>query len=238
MKQKLSNLGFSKPMVYALVIFVFGVGSLLGTRYMFAASTSDFSQVINAGTLTTDIRDASRVTVASPSVSMSAKTFSFDCQSGGSASTGTFGTNTQRVYIDNPDAADNGWNLAIAATSGVTSLWQNGGSTANFDFNDAGGSGCTDGADADTKGGQLTINPAVGSITTDYSGSSTTGISLGSSGSFVQSTTDSITIVTATNTSADIWRGYITGVSMSQTIPAEQAADTYTINLTLTVTSS
>jgi hypothetical protein len=238
MKQKWMQLVLLKPISHFALVLALIVATVAGGNYVFAASTSDFSQVISAGTLTTDIRDASRVTVASPSVTMSAKTFSFDCQSGGSASTGTFGTNTERVYIDNPDAADNGWTLAIAATGGATSLWQNAGTTANFDFNDAGGSGCTDGADADTKGGQLTINAAAGSTTTDYSGSSTTGITLGASTAFVQSSVDSITIVTAANTSADIWRGYITGVSMSQTIPAEQAADTYTINLTLTVTAS
>src|SRR6476620_10907082 len=94
--------------------------SFSGANYVFGASTSDFSQTINAGTLTTDIRDASRVSVTSPSVSMSAKTFSFNCPSGGSASTGTFGSSTQRIYVDNPNAANNGWTLTLAATSGAT----------------------------------------------------------------------------------------------------------------------
>ncbi len=72
--------------------------SLAGGGIASAATGTDFSQVINTGTLATDILDASRVSVASPTVAMSAKTFSFACQSGGSASTGTFGTNTQCVY--------------------------------------------------------------------------------------------------------------------------------------------
>lgn len=55
----------------------------------FAASNSTFNQTVNTGTLATDIMNASRVSVGSPSIAMSAKSFSFDCQAGGSASTGT-----------------------------------------------------------------------------------------------------------------------------------------------------
>ncbi len=233
--QKLIRKGsFSGLFVIMLIISVIlGVGT-----YVLASSTSEFSQVINPGTLTTDIRSDSSTSVGSPAVTMGAKTFSFDCQSGGSASTGTFGTASERIYVDNPDAADGGWTLTLAAAA-TTTTW---GSGSNyFDFNDAGGSGCTDtsgSTDPDSYGGQMTVNPATGAITTDYSGSDTTGISLGSSSAYVQGTTDTITLVTASSASADIWRGYFTGISMSQTIPAEQAADTYTIDLTLSVTAS
>lgn len=206
-----------------------------------SAATSDdttLSQTINAGALATEIRDENRATVASPSVAMSAITFSFTCQSGGGASTGTLGTNTQRLYVDNPDAADNGWTLAIAATSGATTLWQNTGSTQNFDFNDAGGAGCTDGADADTRPGQLTVNPTAGTLTADCGSCTTANITKGSSTAYVQATTDSITLLTAASTSDDIGRWYFTGVGLSQTIPAEQAATTYTLGQTITVTAS
>jgi hypothetical protein len=202
-----------------------------------ASPTSQFSQVINAGTLSTDIRDASRVSVGSPSVSMTTKTSGFDCYSGGTASTGTLGTNTERLYVDNPDAADNGWTLTVAASS-TTALWSNTGATATFDFNDAGGSGCTDGGDADTKGGQMTVDASVGTLTADCLVCTTTNVTKGSSAAFLQGTTDSVTLLTAAGSSDDVWRGYLTGASISQTIPAEQAADTYTINLTLTVTAS
>lgn len=204
----------------------------------FAANTSDFSQEITAGTLAADIKDASRVTVASPSVSLSSKSFSFDCQAGGSASTGTFGTNTQRIYVSNGDAADSGWTLTLAATSGATSRLANGGATSHIDFNDPGGSGCTDGGDADSTAGQMTIDPSVGTLTADCATCVTTNVTKGSSTAFNQGTTDSITVLNAANTSDDIWRGYLTGASVSQTIPAETPADTYTINLTLTATAS
>ena len=206
---------------------------------VFAASNSTFNQTINSGTLTTDIMDASRVTVASPSVSMTAKNFSFDCQAGGSASTGTFGSNTQRIYVSNGDAADNGWTLTIGATSGATARWQSGASQF-IDFNDPTGStaGCTDGGDADSTPGQMTLDPSAGTLTADCGSCATTNVSKGSSASFNQGTTDSVTILNAAASSDDIWRGYLTGAGVSQTIPAETPANSYTIDLTLTATAS
>src|SRR5688572_23548590 len=103
----------SNKKILALFAFAF---VMLAVPVAFAANTTDVTQTINAGTLSTDIMDASRVTVGSPSFAMSAKTFSFDCQAGGSASTGTLGSNTQRVYVSNPDGADSGWTLTMAAT--------------------------------------------------------------------------------------------------------------------------
>jgi hypothetical protein len=205
-----------------------------------AANTPTLNQTINAGTLTTDILDGSRVPVASPAVAFSAKTFSFDCQFGGSASTGLLGTASQRVYTINPDAADNGWTLTIAATSGATTLWQNGGSTQNYDFNDptGGNPGCTDGGDTDSRPGQLTIDPSVSTINLDCATCVATNVTKGSSTAFNQGTTDSVTLLNAAAASDDIWRGYLTGVGLSQTIPAEQPADSYSVNMTVTVTAN
>ena len=211
---------------------------LLFSSAAFAAGNSTFTQTINVGTLATDIKDASRVTVASPGVTMTSKTFSFDCYTGGTASTGTFGTNTQRIYVTNPGAANNGWTLTLAATSGATTLWQNGGSTQNYDFNDPTSSGCTDSGDADTKGGQLTVDPSVGTLTADCGSCVTTNVSKGSSATFEQGDNgDSVTILSAAAGSDDYWRGYLTDATLSQTIPAEQPVDTYTINMTLTSTA-
>lgn len=217
-------------------VAIFTIIGMLGS-VAFAANNSTFNQTINTGTLAADIKDSSRVTVASPSVSFSTKTFSFDCQSGGSASTGTLGSNTQRVYVTNPGGANNGWTLTIAPTSGATTLWQNGGSTENYDFNDAGGSGCTDGADGDTKGGQLTIDANAGTLNTDCGSCVATNVSKGSGTSFVQGTTDSVTLLSASAASDDYWRGYLVDAGMSQTIPGEQPVDSYSINMTLTSTA-
>jgi hypothetical protein len=224
------------PRVLALALAIVSMPAVA-----FAASNSNFTQTINTGTLTTDILDASRNSVASPAVAMSAKSFSFSCYSGGTASTGTFGTNTERIYVSNGDAADNGFTLTVAATSGASATWANTGATQKFDFNDSSGApaGCSDGADAggDTFAGQMTINPAAGSLTTDCVSCSLTGVSLGSSAAFNQGTVDNITLINAGSTSNDIWRGYLANASISQTVPAEQTPDSYTLNLTLTATA-
>lgn len=222
-----------KTKVLSICLIVTGVA--LFSSVAFAASDSDFSQEINIGTLDADIKDDSRVTVASPSVDMTTAGFSFDCQSVGTASTGIFGTDTERIYVSNGDAADGGWNLTIAATGGDTDSWDNGGATESFDFNDAAGSGCTDDTDTDSLAGQMTLDPSVGTLATDcVSGCTTTGVTKGASDAFDEGITDDITILSAAAGSDDVWRGYITGVDVEQTIPAEQPADTYTIDLTLT----
>lgn len=204
-----------------------------GGGVVYAANNTDVTQTINAGTLTADIRDASRVPVASPTFAMSATTFSFSCQS----STGTIGSSTQRLYVDNPDTADSGWTLSVAATDGATGLWENSGVTNTFDYNDPTAAGCTDSADTDTKAGQLTINPSVGTLTADCTSCATTNITKGSSSAYNQGTVDSITLLNAAAGSDDIGRWYLTGVSASQTIPADQPVDNYSINLTITVTA-
>jgi len=221
--------------VVATTLFIFSLSIAVS-----AANTPTLNQTISAGTLATDILNGSRVPVGSPSAAMSAKTFSFDCQYGGSASTGTLGTATERVYVINPNAAVNGWTLTIAATSGVSARWANGGATQHMDFNDPNGAnpGCSDGADAtDTTAGQLTLDPSVSTLTTDCLTCVDTNVTKGSSSGFNQGTTDSVTLLNAAAASDDIWRGYLTGVGMSQTIPAEQPADSYSINLTLTATA-
>ncbi len=203
-----------------------------------AASTPDLTQSITAGTISTDILDGSRVPVGSPTFALGSKTFSFNCQSGGSASTGLLASASQRMYVINPDGADNGWTLAVAATSGITSVWENAGATQTYDFNDPGGSGCTDGGDADTRGGQLTIDPSVSTLTTDCVSCTATSVTKGTSTAFNQGTTDSVTLLNAGSGSDDVWRGYLTDIGLSQSIPAEQSVDSYDINFTVTVTAS
>lgn len=226
---------FVRGSVNALLIAVLAIG--LGVVPAQASSTPNLTQTINAGSLSTDIMDSTHTPVGSPAFAFSAVGFSFNCQSGGSAATGTLGSDSQRIYVTNGSAANNGWTLAIAATSGATTTWSDGGSNT-YDFNDGTTSGCGDGADADTKAGQLTLNPTAGTITTDCTSCNTTGITAGSQTSFAQGTTDSITLITAGATSSDIGRWYMTGVTGSQTIPAEQPSASYTLNMTLTVTAS
>jgi hypothetical protein len=186
-----------------------------------AASNTSLQQVISAGTLSTDVLNASQAPVSSPSVSLTSLNVSTACQT----STGTYGTNSQRLYIDNPGAANNGWVLSVAATAGSTALWSDGASHS-YDFNSPTGSGCTN--------GQLSVDPSV-STATAQSPSTLTGVSLGTASAFNQGSVDSIQLVNAGAGSDDIWRGYLTGISISQKIPPSTPAGSYTIDLTQTV---
>lgn len=217
----------------ALMLVVFSAG--ISSTALFAAATSNFQFTINPGTLTVDIVDGSYAVVSSPSVVFSPTTFSFACQTPGV--TGIFGTATQQMYIKNPDAADSGWAVSLAA-SAPTAFWDSTGT--DVDFNDPTTSGCTDGADVDTLKGQLTVNASVGTLAAGACATcATTNITKGSSNAFNQGTTDSITLLTAASNSDDIGDWTLQGVSLSQTIPAETAAASdYDINMTLSVVAS
>jgi hypothetical protein len=156
---------------------------------------------------------------------MSAANFSFNCQT----VTGTLGSNAQRLYVINPSATSTSWSLSIGATGGATTKWQNGGASKNYAFNDATGSGCTN--------GQLTINPSVATATADCASSGCTSATVTKGGSTAMTGATGATLLSGDAT-AGVWRGYLTGISLSQKIPAEQAADNYTINMTLTITGS
>ena len=181
----------------------------------------------SAGTLTVDIVDVDGNPVASPSMAMGAVTFSFNYQT----ANGTFGVSTEKIRVENTTANPQ-WSLTIAANGGSTAFWDSAGT--DYDFNDP-TADAGDGGDADSLGGQMTIGASGGTLGGTCSA---TDITKGSSASFSEGATDSITLLTA-GASADTgcyWD--FTGVSVSQTIPAEQpAASDYSINMTLTVTA-
>jgi hypothetical protein len=216
----------------SLVGFIF-LFALSGASLALAASTSNFQQTITAGTLSVDIVDGSFDTVASPAVALSSTGFSFSCQT----TTGTFGTGTQQIYMQNPDAADSGFTVSLAASS-PTSVWDSAGT--DFDFNDPTSSGCGDGADTDTLSGQMTIDPSGATLAAGNCAScDTTGVTLGSSTAFSEGATDSITLVTAAAGADDIGDWTVQGIDVSQTIPAEQPAATdYDIDMTLSIVAS
>ncbi len=207
----------SKSVQLSVALFALVVVALAGAPAAHAAltATSQLSQQITAGVLSTSIRDGSNVVVASPSFSMGSVAVSTATQT----ATGTWGSSTQRIAVDNPGGANNGWTLTLAATSGGSATWTSGGNSYAFNGN------------ATT--GQLTINPAAATLTA-VTGTST-GITKGTSSAFTGATP--ITLLTAASGSDDIWNGYITGVGVSQAIPASQPAGTYTFDLTQTVTA-
>lgn len=219
-------------------VFAIGIAGVLGLAgYVWAASTSEFQQVISAGTLAVDIVDGSYSSVASPAVALSTTTFSFAC----STSTGTFGaTTTEQIYVSNPDGADDGWTLTLAA-SDPTDVWDSAGT--DFDFNEGGGNCADDGATTDAGddlGGRMTVDPSGATLSVgSCSGCVVTNVSKGSEDYFDEGTTDSITLLTAAAGSDDIGDWRLNGVGVTQTIPAEQpAASDYTLSMVLTVTAS
>lgn len=196
------------------------VGSAGMTAYAATTANSTLSQVINdtpvgGGTLSTDIRDAGHATVANPTFNMGAVNKSAVAQ----AATGTFGTDSQRIVVDNPDAADNGWTLTLNATTPGSGQWSDG--SHSYPYNGT------------TTTGQLTVNPAAGNLT--VATGAATGVSLGAQAAFTGSAP--ITILSANAASDDIWGGYVTGIGLSQVIPANQEAGTYTLPMTQTVTA-
>lgn len=219
----------------ALVISLILTVSFGASGIALAADTSNFQITINAGTLAIDIVDAGFVTVASPTVVFGALTFSFTCQTPGAS--GTFGTATEQIYVTNPDAADNGWTASMAA-SATTDTWASAGT--DFDFNDPTTGGCTDGADADAFGGQMTVDPSGGTLAAGACASCTTAnLTLGGSSAFSEGATDSITLITAAAAADDIGDYTLQDVAITQTIPAEQpAAADYNIDMVLSVVAS
>lgn len=227
---RLTQFLFWKLNLKAATLGVVGFFVLGSAGVVLASSTSNFQQTINPGTLAIDIVDGSYVAVGSPSVAMDVATFSFSCQT----VTGSFGTSSQNIYVKNPDAADGGWTASLAGQA-TTNVWDSAGT--DYDFNDASGTGCTDGVDADSIGGQLTIDPSAGTLATGQCiGCTTTNVTKGSSTAYVEGTTNSVTVLTGAAASSDIGDWKLTGVSVSQKIPAEQpAASDYDINLVLSI---
>ena len=125
------------------------------------------------------------------------------------------------------------------AAQATTNIWDSAGT--DYDFNDPTGSGCTDGADAgDSVGGQMTVDPSGATLVVGQCASCvTTNVTKGSSSSFVEGTTNTITILTGATASDDIGDWKLTEVSISQKIPAEQpAASDYDINMVLSIAAS
>lgn len=180
-------------------------------------------------TLGVDIVDNNGDPVASPSMALNAVNLSFAFQTSNS----TFSSSTEKVRVSN-SSVNPQWTLTIAADSGATALWTSG--TNDYDFNDS-TAGAADGGDTDNFGGQLSIDPSTGTITPE-GGCSSTGITKGSSASYVEGVTDSITLLTAGGTADTGCYWDFTGIDIDQTIPAQQATGNYSLDMTLTITAN
>lgn len=179
------------------------------------------------GQLSVDIVDGSGSSVASPSVSMNPVPASMVFQ----VATGTLGVSTEKIRVENGTASPT-WTMTIAANS-ATAFWD--GVSSDYDFNDP-TAGAGDGGDADSLGGQMTVDPSVATVT-PQSGCSTTGLTLGGSASFSQGVTDAITLLSAGSGAGTSCYWDVTGIDISQTIPASQQTGSYSIDLVIDVTA-
>lgn len=192
-------------------------------------STETSFTTISAGTLSVDIVDSGGSTVTSPSVDMDSVEFSFSDQT----ATGTFATSDEKIRVDNGTGTDT-WTLSLAADGGATDFWD--GASSDYDYNDS-TANAGDGGDTDSLGGEMTVDPS-GITITPEGGCTTTNISAGSSDAFDEGTTDSITLASAASGADTSCYWDITGVDISQTIPAEQPVDNYSIDMTLSIVAS
>lgn len=226
MKTKTKNLILTVKNGKSLFAFATIITTLsLGIAPVLASDTTQMSQSIT-GALDIAIVDGSGNAVASPNIAFSAKAFSMTFQS----STAVLGSASEKLRTTNPSGATDTWTLSIAATNGATAVWTNG--TSNYDFNDATAS-AGDGADTDSVGGQMTIDPSAGTIA-GVGGTSVANVSKGSSFGFSEGTKNSIDLVTASAGSQKPGQWDFTGAEISQTIPGGQATGSYSIDMTLT----
>ncbi|MFH0820501.1 MAG: hypothetical protein V1908_01880 [Candidatus Peregrinibacteria bacterium] len=202
--------------------------ALMQAGVVLASSNARFSQTISDGVQSVDVVNTTGTPVGSPAVSFNSLAFSFDSQT----ATGTLGAVDQKIRVFNP-TGDTTWNVSLAATSGATATWSNGG-TDRYDYNDANADG-TDSADTDSVGGRLTVNPSAATLAGVGTSCTTSNVTLGSSANFQEGSVASVTLLTGAAGSPRYCRWDLTGVSLSQVLPASQPAGTYSIDFTLTI---
>ena len=174
--------------------------------------------------LAVDIVDGAGDPVANPSAGFAPVNTSFACQTAAA----TLGTASQRVRVTNTTGSGD-WTLTLEPTDGTSAEWSNG--TDSYAFNDPAGAppGC--------ESGQLAVDPSGGSVTPQGS-CGTAGLSLGS-GSAFSSTEQVMALLTASGSQTGC-EFDITGIELTQQIPAEVPASQspYSIDMTLTITAN
>lgn len=225
-----------KKTVFLSTTIVFLLGIMI--QIASAQKTVTFTATINPGALLTDVRNEFGQSVVNPNLDLGRVINSMKCRHGNSAISGVFGDNAERIYVDNPKAAFDGWTLTIAPKYGDATRW----SSENdeyFDFNDAGfsGNGCTDG-DNDGYGGLLSIDPSDARLASDCLNCSTKDIILGSNSSKSFAEADNITLLRANDQSDTVGSWYLTGIKINQTIPSAQDGGSYSLEMILTATAS
>lgn len=194
--------------------YVYGVTND-GVNSAVSAVSTGMITIQSAGSLGVDIVNSSGTPVASPIVSFAAKTFDWSAQQ----STGTLGISAEKIRVSNTTGAPT-WTLSIAATDGRNATWVSGGNS--YDFNGT------------SAVGRLQVDGSVATIT-PQGGCTNTGLTQGSATWFAKSSQDSITILSAGGSAQVGCYWDITGVGLTQDIPAMQVTGDYSLSLILTI---
>lgn len=204
-------------------------GSSYGSSYCFRVVNSDgntqplsgytnYPEIRITGDLSMSFVNASGTPIGTPSVPFSGLTAMGSCQT----STGTLGTNTERLRLTDNRGTGN-WTISIAATGGAGAKWNSG--THQYSFNDSAGSpsGCAN--------GQLSMDfGAIGAA--PKSGCTATGLAPGSNGAFTGGTS----MIIGSGTNADRFCYWdITSIGLSQRVPMNTQPGAYSLNMTITV---
>lgn len=208
----------------AIVVCLFGVPA---TAYAANTINIQLTQTILSGVLSTGFQagtTAGAASVINPSFNMGAITTSNTEQT----SHGSLSDNSKLLYVDNPGAAAN-WSLTVGLTSTNAGWYKSSDSTKTRVYY----------ANGTNAQGNLSINPAVASVT-DLNGTSRAGTSMAlGTQAKLSSGNNAITIMSASgNATPGLWRGGIAGVALSQIVPPRTPAGTYSLDLTTTLTQT
>lgn len=203
-----------------------------------AQKSVTFSATINPGVLITDIRDKFGLSIPNPNVDLGKVINSRSCRYGNDALSAAFGTEIQRIYVDNPKAALDGWSLTMAPVIKPQSTGWHGQKGEFLDYDDYGhdGLGCSD-SDGDGAGGLLSVDSSKAQLRTDCQTCTPSNMFIGS-GSQTFSDSSSLTLIKANSQSDYVGSWYVTGIKINQTVPALQPGDEYSIQFSLTVTAT
>jgi len=236
--------------ILGLLCISFGTISTI----VLANSNPDFKLTVTPGTLGVDI-----VNVNSNYHSISDPIFIFnpiqastECKSGANSAGMVLGSDFHdlklesyggNIYISNPDAADDGFTVSIAATDGDRSTWYDsvGNNVLDFNANDCSSVNKPLTIEGVTNlGGRMYVNPSVAILSTGKCGTSctTNGLSLGSANHFEYNNIGSITLLQADASADNVADYVINGINVSQTIPAMVSAGNYSLGMTMSVISN
>ncbi|OYW85041.1 hypothetical protein B7Z17_03035, partial [Candidatus Saccharibacteria bacterium 32-49-10] len=175
--------------------------------------------------------------VPSPNFQMPKLNMMPDCQVASTSMGSPLGARLRLSQGANPT---DGFSVTIAPSQGQSALWADSSGDNYYDFNDSSGSpaGCSDGSDGDMFAGLLTIDRST-SVLKPSIGCNLTGISYNfGPASFESGVTDIITLVNGSSSVSSNCRWDLTGTNITQTIPPNQPAGDYSLDLTITVVAS